>query len=396
MSTPKQTTDPPPAIAALAPALTAIRRDLHQHPELAFEEQRTADLVARELSAYGLEVNRGLARTGLVGTLRAGSSARSIGLRADMDCLPLVELNQFAHRSNHQGRMHACGHDGHTAMLLGAARHLAATRNFDGTVHFIFQPAEEMAGGGKVMIEEGLFRRFPVDAVYGMHNLPGLEAGRFAMRVGPIMAAIDEFDITIRGEGGHAALPHRAIDPVLVQAHVVTALQSIVSRQTDPLDSVVLTVTQVHGGDAYNVIPESVVLRGTLRSFRPEVRERSEQALRRIAEQVSAGFGARVEIEYTQLYPATVNTADETARAASAATRVVGAENVATEAQPLMASEDFAYMLQARPGAYIFIGNGAGEGACMLHNPRYDFNDEVLPLGVAYWTALVEQELARG
>jgi len=384
----------PREIAALTPALTAIRRDLHQHPELAFQETRTADIVARELAACGIEVSRGLARTGVVGTLRAGNSARSIGLRADMDCLPLLELNEFAHRSGEQGRMHACGHDGHTAMLLGAARHLAATRRFDGTVHFIFQPAEELAGGGKVMVEEGLFDRFPVEAVYGMHNLPGMAAGRFGMRVGPIMAAIDEFEIVIRGEGGHAAIPQRSIDPVVVQAHVVTALQSIVSRQVDPLENAVLSVTQVHGGDAYNVIPESVVLRGTLRSFRKDLRDRAEASLRQIATQVCAAFGARAEIRYQQLYPATVNTAQETQRAASAAARVVGASNVDPEAVPLMASEDFAYMLQARPGAYIFIGNGAGAGSCMLHSPNYDFNDEILGLGAAYWSALVEQELS--
>jgi amidohydrolase len=384
----------PAKIAALAPALAAIRRDLHRHPELAFAETRTADIVARELIACGVEVTRGVARTGVVGTLRAGSGARAIALRADMDCLPLVELNEFAHRSSHEGRMHACGHDGHTTMLLGAARHLAATRSFDGTVHFIFQPAEEMAGGGKVMVEEGLFERFPADAVFGMHNLPGVAAGRFAMRVGPIMAAIDEFEVVIRGAGGHAAFPHLAIDPVLVQAHVVTALQSIVSRQLDPLDNAVLTITQVHGGDAYNVIPESVVLRGTLRSFEAAVRERAEAALRRICEQICAGFGARAEISYRRLYPATVNTATETQRAARAAARVVGETNVDTETAPLMGSEDFAYMLQAKPGAYIFIGNGAGEGSCMLHSPRYDFNDEILALGASYWVSLVEQELA--
>jgi amidohydrolase len=384
----------PAKIAALAPALAAIRRDLHRHPELAFAETRTADIVARELIACGVEVTRGVARTGVVGTLRAGSGARAIALRADMDCLPLVELNEFAHRSSHEGRMHACGHDGHTTMLLGAARHLAATRRFDGTVHFIFQPAEEMAGGGKVMVEEGLFERFPAGAVFGMHNLPGIAAGKFAMRVGPIMAAIDEFEIVIRGAGGHAAFPHLAIDPVLVQAHVVSALQSIVSRQLDPLDNAVLTITQVHGGDAYNVIPESVVLRGTLRSFESAVRERAEAALRRICEQICAGFGARAEISYRHLYPATVNTATETQRAARAAACVVGETNVDTETAPLMGSEDFAYMLQARPGAYIFIGNGAGEGSCMLHSPRYDFNDEILTLGASYWVSLVEQELA--
>ena len=384
----------PAEIAALAPELTRIRRDLHAHPELAFEERRTADMVARNLEAWGITVTRGLARTGVVGTLRTGRSARAIGLRADMDCLPITETNGFEHRSQHGGRMHACGHDGHTTMLLGAARYLAATRRFDGTVHFIFQPAEELAGGGKLMVEEGLFDRFACDAVYGVHNLPGLAAGRFAMRVGPIMAAIDEFDLTIHGRGGHAALPHRSIDPVVVQAQVVTALQGIVSRTLDPLASAVLSVTRVHGGEAYNAIPDNVVLGGTARCFTPEVRATLRSSIERVVTQVCAAFGARATIDYRTLYPATINTAAETARAARAAARVAGESHVDDDAPPLMASEDFAYMLEACPGSYIFIGNGEGAGSCMLHNAGYDFNDEVLTLGAGYWAALVEQELA--
>jgi hippurate hydrolase len=348
-------------------------------------------------------VSRGLARTGVVGTLRAGSSKRTLGLRADMDCLPIAESNEFEHRSQHENRMHACGHDGHTTMLLGAARHLATTRAFDGTVHFIFQPAEERGGGGQVMVREGLFEQFDCEAVYGMHNLPGLAAGEFAMRAGPTMAAVDEFDLTIRGVGGHAAAPHRAVDPVLAQAHVVTALQAVVARTLDPLSQAVLSVTQVHGGDAYNVIPDFVTLKGTVRTFLPEVRRTLFANLERIAREVSAAFGARAEIVTASLYPATVNTAAETQKAARAAMTVVGKERVNTGIAPLMFSEDFAYMLQARPGSYIFIGNGASsgegqsdvKGSCMLHSSRYDFNDDVLTLGASYWSALVEQELAR-
>jgi hippurate hydrolase len=386
-----------PELAAFAPELVALRRDLHRHPELAFEETRTADVVARALESYGLPIHRGLAGTGVVASLRAGTSSRAIGLRADMDALPLQELNGFEHASSHAGRMHACGHDGHTAMLLAAARHLAATRRFDGTVHFIFQPAEESAGGGRVMVEQGLFERFPVDAVYGMHNMPGLPAGRFAMREGAIMAGVDLFDLRVIGRGGHAAFPHRAVDTVLVQAQIVTALQSLVSRNVDPLDNAVVSLTKVHGGEAYNILPEEVVLSGCIRYFTADVQQQLRTGIERVARGVAEAFGARVEYDYQYGYPATVNTSREMQAAARAAASLVGEGAVDTNVAPVMGAEDFAYMLQARPGAYILLGNGGeGEtGGCMLHNPRYDFNDAVLPVGASYWVRLVEQEMAK-
>lgn len=373
--------------------LTAMRRDIHAHPETAFEEFRTADLVSERLESYGIEVHRGLAKTGVVGVLKAGTGNRAIGLRADMDALPIEELNDFAHRSTHRGKMHACGHDGHTTMLLGAARYLAETREFDGTVHFIFQPAEENEGGGGVMVEEGLFEKFPCESVYGMHNMPGLEVGHFAVRQGPIMAAFDRFTVHIQGKGAHAALPHTGVDPIVVGAQLVTAWQSLVSRATDPIDSVVLSVTKFHGGDAYNVIPDRVELGGTIRSFRADTRDRMERQLREMGERLCTAFGASFEMRYDRCYPATVNTNEETGYAAAAAAKVVGAANVNPNTPPLMGSEDFAFMLQARPGCYILIGNGAGEGACMVHNPHYDFNDDILTLGARYWVQLAQDLL---
>jgi len=375
--------------------LTALRRDIHAHPETAFEEFRTADIVAERLESYGIEVHRGLAKTGVVGTLKAGTGNRAIGLRADMDALPIEELNDFAHRSTHQGKMHACGHDGHTTMLLGAARYLAETRDFDGIVHFIFQPAEENEGGGGVMVVEGLFEQFPCEGVYGMHNMPGLKAGHFAVREGPIMAAFDRFTVHIQGKGAHAALPHTGVDPIVVGAHLVTAWQTLVSRTTDPIDSVVLSVTKFHGGDAYNVIADRIELGGTIRSFRADTRDRMERQLREMGERLCESFGAAFEMRYDRCYPATVNTGDETGYAAAAAARVVGAENVDTKTPPLMGSEDFAFMLQARPGCYILIGNGAGDdaGACMVHNPHYDFNDDILTTGARYWAQLAQDLL---
>ena len=373
--------------------LTAMRRDIHAHPETAFEEFRTADLVSERLESYGIEVHRGLAKTGVVGVLKAGTGNRAIGLRADMDALPIEELNDFAHRSTHRGKMHACGHDGHTTMLLGAARYLAETREFDGTVHFIFQPAEENEGGGGVMVEEGLFEKFPCELVYGMHNMPGLEVGHFAVRQGPIMAAFDRFTVHIQGKGAHAALPHTGVDPIVVGAQLVTAWQSLVSRATDPIDSVVLSVTKFHGGDAYNVIPDRIELGGTIRSFRADTRDRMERQLREMGERLCTAFGASFEMRYDRCYPATVNTNDETGYAAAAAAKVVGAANVNPNTPPLMGSEDFAFMLQARPGCYILIGNGAGEGACMVHNPHYDFNDDILTLGARYWVQLAQDLL---
>ncbi len=377
-------------IAAFHDDMTAWRHDLHAHPETAFEEERTSAFVAGKLAGFGLEVHRGLAGTGVVGTLKVGSGGRAIALRADMDALHIQELNEFAHRSQHDGRMHACGHDGHTTMLLGAARYLAETRHFDGTVHFIFQPAEENEGGGRVMVEEGLFDRFPVEAVYGMHNWPGLEVGRMGVMNGPVMAAFDVFEITVEGRGCHAAMPHLGADPVVAAGAIIQALQTIVSRRISPLDSGVVSLTQIHGGETWNVIPETVVMRGTARSFEAATQDLIETSIEDIGRGVEATHGVRVAVRYERRYPATVNTARETALAAAAAGEVVGADAVLTDLEPSMAGEDFAFMLQMRPGAYVWIGNGPQDEGRMLHSPHYDFNDETLPIGAAYWARLVE------
>jgi hippurate hydrolase len=393
-------------IADFQQEMTGWRRDIHAHPETAFEEHRTADVVAEKLQDFGLQVHRGLAGTGVVGTLKGKrDNGRAIALRADMDALHIHEKNTFAHRSRNDGKMHACGHDGHTTMLLGAAKYLAETRNFAGTVHFVFQPAEENEGGGRVMVEDGLFEQFPVEAVYGMHNWPQMPVGTFAVRSGPMMAAFDIFELTIRGQGAHAALPHQGVDPVVVAAQIVTGLQSIASRATDPLDAVVVSVTQIHGGDTWNVIPDEVVLRGTVRTFKAAVQDRIEPSIQRIADGICQAHGASAELRYERRYPATVNTAAETDLAARAASAVVGADNVDLDPTPCMGSEDFAFMLQQRPGSYVWVGNAPREGErviegagingahCMVHNPHYDFNDEVLPVGVSYWATLVEQTL---
>jgi amidohydrolase len=384
-------------IAEFHDDMTEWRHDLHAHPETAFEERRTSAFVAAKLREFGLDaVDEGLAGTGVVGTLKGRRpGSRAIGLRADMDALPIAEKNDFAHRSTHDGKMHACGHDGHTTMLLGAARYLAETRNFAGTVHFIFQPAEENEGGGRVMVEQGLFEKFPVEAVYGMHNFPGIPVGKFAVKPGPMMAAFDIFEITVTGRGAHAAMPHEGIDPVVVAAEIVGALQTIASRATDPADAVVVSVTQIHGGDAWNVIPEQVVLRGTTRSFRPEVQEAVEPAIRRIAEGIAAAHGARVALRYERRYPPTVNSAAEAEQAARIAAEIAGEANVDRAPVPCMGAEDFAFMLQKKPGAYVWLGNGDGAGGCMLHNPRYDFNDAILPIGASYWVRLAETVLAK-
>ncbi len=375
--------------------MTAWRRDIHAHPETAFEEVRTADIVARTLESFGVQVHRGLAKTGVVGTIRSGSGNRSIGLRADMDALPLAEANTFAHRSRHPGKMHACGHDGHTTMLLGAAKVLSRTRAFDGTVVFIFQPAEEHIGGGRVMIEEGLFDKFPVEAVFGMHNWPGLEVGRFGLRPGPMLACADTFEIAVHGRGAHAAMPHHGLDPIAAGAALVQSLQTIVSRNLHPIESAVVSVTQFHAGDAFNVIPEDAVLRGTARAFAPGVRDALEAGIRRVSAGVAAAYGVKIEANYMRGYPPTVNWPRETEIAANVLEALVGADNVLRDIQPTMGGEDFAYMLEKKPGCYIFIGNGPGEGGCMLHNPHYDFNDEILALGSAYWVRLVEHLLAK-
>jgi amidohydrolase len=381
--------------------LTAVRRDIHAHPELAFNEDRTSGLVADKLAGWGVEVHRGLAKTGVVGVVKGKKSAsgRAIGLRADMDCLPMHERNNFEHRSQNEGRMHACGHDGHTTMLLGAARYLAETRNFDGTAYLIFQPAEEGGGGGQVMVKEGLFERFPANEVYGLHNWPGLPPGKMAVRAGPVMAATDEVQITVRGRGGHGAMPHMAVDPVLASAHIITALQSIASRSVSPIDAVVVSICSMATSQVgvFNVIPDHVKLVGTVRSFQPETRDLAERRLREIVTKTAEAFGASAEVTYARGYPATVNSAREAQFAAEVGQRLFGAENVITEHEPTMGGEDFSYMLQARPGAYVFLGQGGAEpgnmSGCLLHNPHYDFNDDVIPLGAGYLAALVEEAL---
>jgi amidohydrolase len=371
------------------------RRDIHAHPELGFEEKRTSDLVAARLQAFGIEVHRGIGKTGVVGVLKTGNSERSVGLRADMDALPIQEANTFAHRSRHDGRMHACGHDGHTAMLLGAARHLARTRNFDGTVRFIFQPAEEGIGGARAMVEDGLFRRFPCDSIFGMHNRPGMALGRFAVRSGPMMAGGAFFDIDVIGRGAHGARPESGIDSVLVAAHIATALQSIVSRNVRPVETAVVSVTQIHGGDAYNVIPQRARLSGTARAFSNEMMEMIGRNMARIAEGVASGFGATAKTDFRAVFPALVNDANEAEFAAGVCTELVGAGNVRRDPPLIMASEDFSYMLAQVPGCYINIGNGDGEGACEVHNPSYDFNDAALPYGAGFFVRVVEKKLER-
>jgi hippurate hydrolase len=371
------------------------RRDIHAHPELGFEEKRTSELVATQLERFGIEVHRGVGRTGVVGALKTGTSGRSVGLRADMDALPIEEANRFDHRSRNPGRMHACGHDGHTAMLLGAAKQLAATRNFDGTVHFIFQPAEEGLGGARAMIEDGLFRRFPCDAVFGMHNRPGMALGRFAVRAGPMMAGGAFFDIDVTGRGAHGARPESGIDSVLVAAHIATALQSIVSRNVRPVETAVVSVTQIHAGDAYNVIPQTARLSGTVRAFSTEVMDLIGRSMARIAEGVASGFGATAQADFRPIFAPLVNDAQEAQFAAEVCSELVGAENVRRDPPLIMASEDFSYMLAEVPGCYINIGNGDGEGACEVHNPSYDFNDAALAHGAAFFVRLVEKRLKR-
>ncbi len=371
--------------------LIAIRRDIHAHPELAFAEHRTAELVADRLSRLGLEVHRGIGGTGVVGVLRAGRGLRAIGLRADMDALPITERNTFAHRSTHQGCMHACGHDGHTTMLLGAAAELAARPGFDGIVYFLFQPAEEGEGGALAMIEDGLFDRFPMESVFGMHNWPGMPAGHFAVHDGPVMASADRFDIRILGRGAHAAMPHLGNDPVVAGAALVQAIQSVVARNLDPLDAGVVSVTGFHAGEAYNVIPDRAEIYGTVRAFSAAVREHIEVALKRQCEGIAALFGVGADYAYRRGYPPTINSSAEAALAAEVAASV--GTRVITDARPSMGAEDFAYFLERKPGAYIWIGNGPGEGGCTLHNPHYDFNDEIIPAGVAYWAGLARRLL---
>jgi hippurate hydrolase len=388
---------PVETIRAYHAELRAIRRDIHAHPELSFQEDRTSRLVAERLESWGIEVHRGLAKTGLVGVIegRRKSSGRAVGLRADMDCLPMHETNDIPHRSKHAGRMHACGHDGHTTMLLGAARYLAETRSFDGTAYLIFQPAEEGGGGGKVMVDEGLFERFPASEVYAVHNWPGLPPGQIAVRPGPVMAATDEIVICVRGKGGHAAMPHLTVDPVVISAQVISALQTIASRSANPLDAIVVSVCSVETSqtNVFNVIPDSVKLIGTARTFRPETRDMAEARIGDIVAGVAKALGGSADYEYRRGYPATINTEREALFAARVGERIFGKANVITDAEPTMGGEDFSFMLQARPGAYVFLGQGGGPNNCFLHNPGYDFNDDVIPLGAGYLAALVEDSL---
>ncbi len=376
--------------------LTAIRRDIHAHPELGFEEQRTSALVAAELESLGIEVHRGIGRTGVVGVLRSGNAPGSIGLRADMDALPMDEANGFAHRSTHEGRMHGCGHDGHTTMLLGAARYLAETRKFDGTVHFIFQPAEEGLGGADAMIKDGLFQRFPCDTVFGMHNRPGMPVGEYAIRPGPMMAGGAFFDIKVTGKGAHGARPESSIDPVLAACHITTALQSIVSRNVAPSDTAVVSVTQIVAGSAYNVIPQHAIISGTARTFSRSTMDLIAANMKRVAEGVASGFGAVAEVDFRFLFAPLVNNPAETDLIVDVAAGLVGSDKVDRDRSAVMGSEDFSAMLEAVPGAYIHIGNGTGsEGGCEVHNPSYDFNDAALPYGAGLLAALVERKLAR-
>lgn len=375
--------------------LTAIRRDLHAHPELGFEEVRTSGIVAGFLEALGIEVHRGIGKTGVVGVIRGRGrdSGRMIGLRADMDALPMAESNNLAYKSNKSGLMHGCGHDGHTAILLGAARYLAQTRDFDGTAVLIFQPAEEGRGGAKAMLEDGLFDTFPCDAIYALHNWPGLKPGSIGINPGPMMAAADQFSITITGRGGHGAHPYQTIDPVIIAAHVITALQTIVSRNVNPLDSAVLSIGSLQAGHpgAMSVIPSEAKLVGTVRTFRKSVQEVVEARMRELVTAITAGFGATAQFDYQRIYPATLNTPQHANLVADIATDMIGKENVVRDLVPSMGSEDFSFMLQVRPGAYFRLGQGGAESGCVLHNPTFDFNDAVIPLGSAMFCALAER-----
>jgi amidohydrolase len=383
--------------------LQQIRRDLHAHPELCFEEQRTADVVAQKLTEWGIPIIRGMGVTGVVGIIRNGSSARAVGLRADMDALPVQETNAFSHASRHAGKMHACGHDGHTAMLLGAAHYLSQHRNFDGTVYLIFQPAEEGGGGARKMMEDGLFSQCPMDAVFGMHNWPGTAAGSFGVVAGPMMASSNEFEVVVRGKGAHAAQPQKGIDPIMIAVQIAQSWQTIVSRNVNPLEAAVLSITQIHSGSATNIIPDEATLIGTVRTFKLDVLDQVEQRMRTIAEHTVAAFDAEVVFHFHRNYPPLINHAKETAFAADVMRSIVDPAQVNTAVEPTMGAEDFAYMLQEKPGCYVFIGNGDGDhrsaghglGPCNLHNPSYDFNDDLLPIGATYWVRLAEAFLGK-
>ena len=381
--------------------LQKIRRDIHAHPELAYEEVRTADVVAQKLTEWGIPVVRGLGVTGVVGIIKNGDSPRAIGLRADMDALPMPEINTFAHASRHEGKMHACGHDGHTAMLLGAAYYLSQHRNFDGTVYVIFQPAEEGGRGAERMIQDGLFEKYPMDAVFGMHNWPGIPAGHFGVTPGAQMASSNEFHVTVKGKGSHAAQPHKAVDPVMTAVQIAQAWQTIVARNINPNDPAVVSITQIHTGSATNVIPDEAMMVGTVRTFSLPVLDLIERRMQEIAEHTAAAFDATVDFRFNRNYPPLINHAAETAFAVEVLTEQFGADHVDAHTEPTMGAEDFAFMLQHKPGCYVFLGNGDGGhrdhghglGPCNLHNPSYDFNDDLLPIGATYWVRLAEKFL---
>ena len=387
-----------------AASIAAIRKDIHAHPELCFKEERTADVVAKQLTDWGIPIHRGMGTTGVIGIVHGrdgGKCGRGVGLRADIDALPMQEFNTFAHASKHAGKMHACGHDGHTAMLLAAAKHFSKHRDFDGTVYLIFQPAEEGGGGAREMIKDGMFEKFPMQAVFGMHNWPGAQVGTFAVSPGPVMASSNEFKITIHGKGSHAALPHNGIDPVPVACQLVMAFQTIISRNKKPVDAGVISVTMVHAGEATNVVPDSCVIQGTVRTFTIEVLDLIESRMKQITDNLCAAFDTKAEFHFNRNYPPTINSATEADFARKVMERIVGKDNVMVQ-EPTMGAEDFSFMLQAKPGAYCFIANGDGshremghgEGPCMLHNPSYDFNDDLIPLGGTYWVELATQWLA--
>ena len=392
------------SIVAQAASIAAVRRDIHAHPELCFEEVRTADLVAAKLTEWGIPVHRGMGKTGVVGIVKGrdgGANGRAIGLRADIDALPMQEFNTFEHASKHVGKMHACGHDGHTAMLLAAAQYFSQHRHFDGTVYLIFQPAEEGGGGAREMIKDGLFEQFPMEAVFGMHNWPGMPAGCFAVSPGPVMASSNDFTITIHGKGSHAAMPHMGIDPVPIAAQMVQAFQNIISRNKKPIEAGVISVTMIHAGEANNVVPDSCELQGTVRTFSIEVLDLLESRMRQVAENICAAFDATCEFELNRNYPPTINSPAEADFARKVMQGIVGETNVRDQ-EPTMGAEDFSFMLMEKPGAYCFIANGDGthramghgEGPCTLHNPSYDFNDDLIPLGATYWVELAQQWLA--
>jgi amidohydrolase len=390
------------SILADAASIAAMRRDIHAHPELCFEEQRTSDLIAKALTDWGIPVHRGLGKTGVVGIVKNGTSGRAVGLRADIDALPMTERNQFAHASKHPGKMHACGHDGHTAMLLGAAKHLSKHRDFDGTVYLVFQPAEEGGGGAREMIKDGLFERFPMEAIFGAHNWPGMAVGQFGVKPGPIFASSNEFKITIRGKGAHGAMPHLGLDPVPVACQMVQAFQTIITRNKRPIDAGVISVTMIHTGEATNVVPESCVLEGTVRTFTLPVLDLIERRMKEVAEHTCAAFGVSCEFEFHRNYPPTINHEAETTFFRKIAAEVAGAENL-LDFEPTMGAEDFSYFLLDKPGCYFLIGNGDGAhregghglGPCMLHNPSYDFNDDLIPLGATLWVRLAQAWLAQ-